>query len=92
LLRLRAQLLRASALRIVNCLRTIGPLLLMMCLRGVLAVTAFSSMRRMWHLMGVHGVPGGMSMWMAVSIATHGRAGMRTGHTMMKMMRMRSGR
>jgi hypothetical protein len=55
-----------------SSLTTIGPRLLMMCLKVALAVTAFSSMRRMWHLMGVRVAPGGMSMLRAVLTVTLG--------------------
>jgi hypothetical protein len=44
----------------------------MMCLKVALAVTAFSSMRMMWHLMGVRVALAGMSMWRAVLTVTLG--------------------
>jgi hypothetical protein len=57
-----------------------------MCRRGVLAVIAFSLMRRMWHLMGVRGVPGGMSMLRVARTVTLGSLERRP-HTMMKRKR-----
>jgi hypothetical protein len=72
LLRLRVPLLRVNGLRRVTCLTTTGLLLAMMSLKGVLAVTAGSSMRRTWMRRAALFVSAGMSMLRVASTVTLG--------------------